>query len=140
MQLGDRRHYRQSQPDAGRTAARIAAVKASRYFRLLLIWNSRTVVSNADADRALRERLNLDADRSALRRVFERVVDEVADGLSQQHGVARDLRRSLAVILQSDAFELRGGLIEIHRLPGDLGRVHRHKAGTPYAGIYFRQT
>src|ERR1700728_4828498 len=95
MQLRYRLHEAQAEADARSAAARVAAIETLHDLAFFRIPDSRAVVRYGDLGRAVAAFEHGNLDGPVRMRTLQRVVDQIAQGLSEQNGFAEDRHRTI---------------------------------------------
>src|ERR1700761_7374917 len=139
MQFGDRLDQTQAQSDARGAAAGIAAVKPLHDLGFLRVFYARSIIGDGYFHSAILGFLHADFDGAVGGCVFQRIINEVAQDLSQQHRVPRHHDRAAGPYLEVDVLQLRRRLVEFHGVDSQVRNVERYESGTAQACIDLRE-
>ena len=121
--------------DPAGTAGGAAAIEALGDRRFLGVVDAGPVIGDDDLDPALAGTARRDRDGAVARRVFRRVVDEVADRLGEQERIAADRQPLRHIDGKGGALLLDQRPVELGDLGGDLGQLDGAEPRAAHAGI-----
>ena len=127
-------HEAEPEAVAGRAAARFETHETVEDDIAVLGRDARPAIRRLRARRAAIDLGDRQADLSAAA-VFQRVVEEIGDGLRQEMAVAADHHPGRAVEMQDKALFLGHRLVKLGGGAGELAEVERFGAGAPGARL-----